>query len=189
MSYESPPPYSAMPPSHAQQYDSKPPGQGGTVHVQPMSYIPPHAYGGSGMPPPPGFMPAPGFPDIEPASPHPGYYSPHIGPYSSFPPGINPESPRHGAPAPRTTQPVLQHQSSVQTMSEPIELVCPHCQRPVVTHVNYIPGTLSVVMCVLCCIFGCDLGCCFIPCILDSFKDAEHSCPNCKANLFVYKRL
>uniref|UniRef100_A0A8C6VSW7 Cell death-inducing p53-target protein 1 n=1 Tax=Naja naja TaxID=35670 RepID=A0A8C6VSW7_NAJNA len=34
----------------------------------------------------------------------------------------------------------------------------------------------------------CNVGCCFIPCLIDEFKDVTHTCPNCKAYIYTYKR-
>lgn len=36
---------------------------------------------------------------------------------------------------------------------------------------------------------SCDLGCCLIPCLIDEFKDVTHTCPNCKAYIYTYKRV
>lgn len=35
----------------------------------------------------------------------------------------------------------------------------------------------------------CDLCCCLIPCLFDDFKDVTHTCPNCKAYIYTYKRM
>lgn len=43
-------------------------------------------------------------------------------------------------------------------------------------------------LCLLLC-SRCDLCCCLIPCLFDDFKDVTHTCPNCKAYIYTYKRM
>uniref|UniRef100_A0A8C8SMN7 Cell death-inducing p53-target protein 1 n=1 Tax=Pelusios castaneus TaxID=367368 RepID=A0A8C8SMN7_9SAUR len=50
---------------------------------------------------------------------------------------------------------------------------CPRCTQ------CHVRGSLSL----------CDLGCCLIPCLIDDFKDVTHTCPNCKAYIYTYKRM
>lgn len=48
--------------------------------------------------------------------------------------------------------------------------------------------TVGSQLCIsLCC--RCDLCCCLIPCLFDDFKDVTHTCPNCKAYIYTYKRM
>ncbi|KAJ8001533.1 hypothetical protein DPEC_G00170480 [Dallia pectoralis] len=68
------------------------------------------------------------------------------------------------------------------------QMNCPQCQMVVVTDVRYIIGLMSWVLCGTILLFM-GICCFFIPLILDSCKDVEHRCPNCKRVLYVHKRL
>lgn len=37
--------------------------------------------------------------------------------------------------------------------------------------------------------FRCFLGCCLVPFCVDSLMDVRHTCPVCRQELFLYKRL
>lgn len=50
-----------------------------------------------------------------------------------------------------------------------------------------VPTVSSQLCTSLCC--RCDLCCCLIPCLFDDFKDVTHTCPNCKAYIYTYKRM
>lgn len=71
----------------------------------------------------------------------------------------------------------------------PVQTVCPHCQQAITTKITYEIGLMSFLLGFLCCFVGCDLCCCLIPCLFDDFKDVTHTCPNCKAYIYTYKRM
>lgn len=71
----------------------------------------------------------------------------------------------------------------------PVQTVCPHCQQAITTKISYEIGLMSFLLGFLCCFVGCDLCCCLIPCLFDDFKDVTHTCPNCKAYIYTYKRM
>ncbi|KAM4025403.1 lITAF domain-containing protein [Anomaloglossus baeobatrachus] len=67
--------------------------------------------------------------------------------------------------------------------------VCPACNVPCTTNVQYKSGGLTILLCFLLFFFGCVLGCFLIPCCVKSCKDVDHYCPNCKHLIYKYKRL
>ncbi|KFW91661.1 Cell death-inducing p53-target protein 1, partial [Phalacrocorax carbo] len=67
----------------------------------------------------------------------------------------------------------------------PVQTVCPHCQQAITTKITYEIGLMSFLLG----FFWCDLCCCLIPCLFDDFKDVTHTCPNCKAYIYTYKRM
>ncbi|KAF1557565.1 Cell death-inducing p53-target protein 1, partial [Eudyptula minor] len=71
----------------------------------------------------------------------------------------------------------------------PVQTVCPHCQQAITTKITYEIGLMSFLLGFFCCFVGCDLCCCLIPCLFDDFKDVTHTCPNCKAYIYTYKRM
>lgn len=71
----------------------------------------------------------------------------------------------------------------------PVSMTCPHCQASIVTATDYTPGTLTWLSCGATALVGCWLGCCLIPFCIDALKDVIHSCPNCKTQVGVYRRM
>ena len=103
---------------------------------------------------------------------NPGYaYPPQQAPYTV------------PAPAPQviTVLPPTFGESSVSC-------VCPNCHKHVVTDVNYVVGTLAILISFIICLFIC-WPCFWIPCVIDSLKDVEHRCPNCRWVIGKHKRL
>uniref|UniRef100_A0A7E4V6J4 LITAF domain-containing protein n=1 Tax=Panagrellus redivivus TaxID=6233 RepID=A0A7E4V6J4_PANRE len=72
--------------------------------------------------------------------------------------------------------------------SKPCLTVCQYCQHEVPTMVKHVNGTLTWLLFCLMLVFGCWL-CCLFPFCLESCKDVEHYCPNCKKPLGVYKKM
>ncbi|XP_030068564.1 cell death-inducing p53-target protein 1 [Microcaecilia unicolor] len=126
---------------------------------------------------PHGYCPPPG-----PHSPM-GYYPPIAGHYPSPSGHTATVFVPSGA---ATTVTVLQGEIFQGT---PVQTVCPHCQQAVITRTSHEIGLMNLLLCCFCCAVGCDLGCCLIPCVMDEFKDVMHSCPNCKAYIYTYKRM
>ncbi|XP_038618258.1 cell death-inducing p53-target protein 1 [Tachyglossus aculeatus] len=198
MSSDPPPPYpggpsapllqekNGMPPStgRASPAVTQPPGVppppadfGPPPYEPPLQpgFIPPHL-SAEGTYVPPGFYPPPG--------PHPGMgYYPAAGPCPT--PG------GHAAtvlvPAGTTTTVTVLQGELFQGV--PVQTVCPHCQQAVTTKISYEIGLMNFMLGFFCCFMGCDLGCCLIPCLIDDFKDVTHTCPNCKAYIYTYKRM
>ncbi|KFQ23398.1 Cell death-inducing p53-target protein 1, partial [Merops nubicus] len=125
----------------------------------PAGYYPP-----PGPHPPMGYYPAPGH------YPSPGGHSATV----LVPSGT------------ATTVTVLQGEIF---QGAPVQTVCPHCQQAITTKITYEIGLMSFLLGVFCCFVGCDLCCCLIPCLFDDFKDVTHTCPNCKAYIYTYKRM
>lgn len=96
---------------------------------------------------------------------------------------------------------------------QPVQVACPTCHQTVVTKVEYSAGLLTYLSCAglfFCgwvgrpctCIYEAVqlltsapifsrlvLGCCLIPFCVDRLRNAKHTCPTCKTELGVYKRL
>ncbi|CAI5791802.1 LITAF domain-containing protein [Podarcis lilfordi] len=141
-------------------------------------FIPPHMGTDGSVP----YMPPGGY--YMPPGPHPpmGYYPP-AGPY---------------APAGGQTATVLVPSGAAATVTvlqgeifqaAPVPTVCPHCQQAITTKITHEIGLMNFLLGFFCCFVGCDLGCCLIPCLIDEFKDVTHTCPNCKAYIYTYKRM
>uniref|UniRef100_A0A674HRR8 Cell death-inducing p53-target protein 1 n=1 Tax=Taeniopygia guttata TaxID=59729 RepID=A0A674HRR8_TAEGU len=124
-----------------------------------------------------GYYPPPG------PHPHMGYY-PAPGPYPS--PGGHTATVLVPPGAATTTVTVLQGEIF---QGAPVQTVCPHCQQAITTKISYEIGLMSFLLGFFCCFVGCDLCCCLIPCLFDDFKDVTHTCPNCKAYIYTYKRM
>ncbi|XP_036408019.1 lipopolysaccharide-induced tumor necrosis factor-alpha factor homolog [Megalops cyprinoides] len=70
----------------------------------------------------------------------------------------------------------------------PSQTLCPHCQQLVLSQTRDITGLLSWIICGSLAVVGC-WPCCFIPLCTHCSMDVEHHCPNCKALIYVYRRL
>ncbi|XP_073503856.1 lipopolysaccharide-induced tumor necrosis factor-alpha factor homolog isoform X2 [Phyllobates terribilis] len=92
---------------------------------------------------------------------------------------------------PGQPQPVIVPQIIFKTElgDNPGLAVCPVCNVPCTTSVQYKSGCLTILLCCLLFMFGCVLGCFLIPCCVKGFKDVNHYCPNCKHLIYKYKRL
>ncbi|CAF1146191.1 unnamed protein product [Brachionus calyciflorus] len=60
------------------------------------------------------------------------------------------------------------------------QTVCPSCRIYVSTDVKYVTGPITWLAASAFCVFGLCCGCCLIPFHVDSCKNVEHYCPNCK---------
>ncbi|OXB60043.1 hypothetical protein ASZ78_000946 [Callipepla squamata] len=124
-----------------------------------------------------------------------GYYpppGPHHPPMGYYP------APGHYPPPSGHTATVLVPSGTATTVTvlqgeifqgAPVQTVCPHCQQAITTKITYEIGLMSFLLGFFCCFVGCDLCCCLIPCLFDDFKDVTHTCPNCKAYIYTYKRM
>ncbi|XP_075035199.1 cell death-inducing p53-target protein 1 [Mixophyes fleayi] len=121
-----------------------------------------------------------------------GYYPPIAAQYPpSFPsPGTHATTvivpPGANAASATTTVTVLQGE---MFQGSPVQTVCPHCQQPIITKITHEIGLMNFLLCCFCCFVGCDLGCCLIPCMINDLKDVTHTCPNCKAYIYTYRRM
>uniref|UniRef100_A0A8D0B872 Cell death-inducing p53-target protein 1 n=1 Tax=Salvator merianae TaxID=96440 RepID=A0A8D0B872_SALMN len=118
-----------------------------------------------------------------PPGPHApmGYYPP-TGPYA---PGSGQAAAVLVPSGAATTVTVLQGEIF---QAAPVTTVCPHCQQAITTKISHVIGLTNYLLGFFCCFVGCDLGCCLIPCLIDELKDVIHTCPNCKAYIYLYKR-
>lgn len=188
--HESAPPYPGPPSNYPGAAPAQAPQPGG-VYSAPMTTLtgPPYATQPRVI----------GHAMNESAPPYPGppMHIPPGGPQSAMyppPPGLHPGGPAY-APVP-TTAVVVQAHAPVFTTTVvasvlrdvPGQTMCPHCQRNVITHTEHTSGLMTWLICGGLCLVGCG-PCSFIPFCLDSCRDVEHLCPNCRRLLFVYKRM
>lgn len=141
----------------------------------------------------------PGYPPPgQPAYPaQPGYPPPQQG-YPPAQPGYPPPQ-GYGPPPPvgaqHTTTTVIQQQPTTVVIGNamygesPVSMACPFCNATIVTSVSYSPGTLAWLACGGLILVGCWAGCCLIPFCVDAMQDAIHTCPNCRRQLGVYRRM
>ncbi|VDO04234.1 unnamed protein product [Rodentolepis nana] len=71
----------------------------------------------------------------------------------------------------------------------PTLTTCPSCEAEVVSNISYKNGLCVWLSCTGCAAVGGILGCCLIPFHIKSFKDVDHTCPNCSYRLGVCKAL
>ncbi|XP_068099691.1 cell death-inducing p53-target protein 1 [Hyperolius riggenbachi] len=148
---------------------------------------------------PPPYEPNPGY-----IPPNPGYYPPPgpYGPMGYYPPTAGQYPPQFPSPGTHATTVIMPpgataaSATTTVTMlqgeifhSSPVQTVCPHCQQPITTKISHEIGLMNVLLCCFCCFVGCDFGCCLIPCMINDLKDVTHSCPNCKAYIYTYRRM
>ncbi|XP_034543157.1 cell death-inducing p53-target protein 1 homolog [Notolabrus celidotus] len=69
----------------------------------------------------------------------------------------------------------------------PGRMVCPHCQRSVMTETKHKNGFLAWMMCLTLGFAMCWL-CCWIPLYINTCKDVQHSCPNCNKVIHIHKQ-
>ncbi|XDB64253.1 hypothetical protein AB1E18_017567 [Capra hircus] len=72
---------------------------------------------------------------------------------------------------------------------DPVQFTCPYCMNRIVTVTTPVPGVLTWLLCTGFFVAGCFLGCCLVPFCVDSLMDVRHTCPVCRQELFLYKRL
>ncbi|XP_051558192.1 cell death-inducing p53-target protein 1 homolog [Myxocyprinus asiaticus] len=137
--------------------------------------------------------PYPGPQAQQPGMNYPGQpaaYPPQAGPsVSHYPP-----PPAYGfGGTPNTVQPttvpvVTQVVMLTNLTDVPSHITCPHCLQGVVTETEHLSGLLTWLICGTLAVFVC-WPCCCIPFCVDGCKDVQHSCPNCKRVIHIYKRM
>ncbi|XP_064816947.1 lipopolysaccharide-induced tumor necrosis factor-alpha factor homolog isoform X1 [Oncorhynchus masou masou] len=131
--------------------------------------------GGTAYPPQPGFQGGP-QPSMYPPPPQPSMYP------TPLQYGTDMAQPTN---APGITQVVVIQQPLLRDV--PGQMTCPYCQVLVLTEATHTPGLAAwLVFGVLCC-FMC-WPCSWIPFCVDSCKDVEHRCPNCRRVIYIHKR-
>ncbi|KAK5966022.1 Lipopolysaccharide-induced tumor necrosis factor-alpha factor [Trichostrongylus colubriformis] len=106
------------------------------------------------------------------------------GNYAMPPPVPHPAGAPGYGPAPVHTIIV----GSVAFNQNPTSMMCPHCHQQILTKTQPKSGLLTWLLCGGMAIFGCWLCCC-IPFCVDSCRDTEHFCPNCRKLLGTYRRI
>ncbi|NXU81384.1 CDIP1 protein, partial [Oreotrochilus melanogaster] len=66
----------------------------------------------------------------------------------------------------------------------PVQTVCPHCQQAITTKISYEIGLMSFLLGFFCCFVG-GVG----AALKSDGEDVTHTCPNCKAYIYTYKRM
>lgn len=98
------------------------------------------------------------------------------------PPPIRPKPPK--ALLPPTLAQVEHPPFTVPYGPTPMLVYCPHCRAFVKSSVEYVSGDTAWIS--LFCLTPCLL--CWLPCVMDSFKDVEHSCTRCHKKIGYFKR-
>ncbi|XP_059737524.1 lITAF domain-containing protein isoform X2 [Bos javanicus] len=91
-------------------------------------------------------------------------------------------------PPPMSVYPELFRVPRLQS-PDPVQFTCPYCMNRIVTVTTPVPGVLTWLLCTGIFVAGCFLGCCLVPFCVDSLMDVRHTCPVCRQELFLYKRL
>lgn len=66
---------------------------------------------------------------------------------------------------------------------------CHGCGEVVATEIRKNMGDAAWILCCLSAMFGCVAGCCLIPFLIDSLKDVNHCCPNCRSHIHTHNRV
>lgn len=117
-----------------------------------------------------------------------GGYAPPPGQQPGYAP---PPGPPAGYPPPQGVTVVAQPVAVVacQSMREcPVRVSCPSCRADVMTATTFETGTMTWLLVGILCIIGC-WPCCLIPFCVEGCKDVIHTCPNCQAQVGVYRRM
>ncbi|XP_033739959.1 lipopolysaccharide-induced tumor necrosis factor-alpha factor homolog [Pecten maximus] len=123
-----------------------------------------------------------------------GGYSHGAPPPKSRPPdqGYGPTNPAYGPQSGGTTVIINQPRfvpPKDAFNEEPIRMKCDACHQEILTSIHYETGMMVYLISIVCCVLGLVAGCCLIPFCVNIFKDVIHSCPNCRHQLGVMRRM
>ncbi|XP_063058678.1 lipopolysaccharide-induced tumor necrosis factor-alpha factor homolog [Engraulis encrasicolus] len=121
-----------------------------------------------------------------PSSPGPGAgYPPQYTPYPQ--PGLVQAPPTQYGMIQPQPEPGLVVVAGIPLTEVPGQAHCPHCQKLVVTETRYVDGNLNRLWALI--LLFVFWPCCLAPFCVDSCKDVEHRCPDCRSVIHLYKRL
>ncbi|VDL20005.1 unnamed protein product [Hymenolepis diminuta] len=88
---------------------------------------------------------------------------------------------------PGQTTVIIQQPTHLSDNSQ--QMVCPRCNRVVMSKTDSKVGTVTWLASCLIFFLGGPLLCCLIPFCCRKCKNIEHKCPNCGAELGLFKRI
>ena len=140
------------------------------------------------------YPPPPDYSNSNQQQPPPGAYPPpQQGAYpppqqGAYPPPQQGAYPQAQQPAVVVVQPTSMTVGAVTYGDAPVNINCAACGVTVMTETEQSLGMMVWLVAGILCFLGCGL-CAWIPCVIPSFKDVTHKCPQCKRILGQCKRM